>query len=124
MKYKRFEDIPAWKQARQFVKEVYKICNPESFKNDFDLMRQIRRASVSIMLNIAEGFERKTNKDFARFINNSKASAGEVRCAFYIALDAGFLTETQFDFLYMEVISISKQLSKFEKYLLETDFKK
>jgi len=124
MKYECFEEMPVWQQARQFVKKVYKICNIQDFKNDYDLMNQIRRASVSIMLNIAEGFERKTNKDFARFINNSKASAGETRCGFYISFDAGYLTEELFDSSLKDIISISKQLSKFGQYLLESDHKK
>jgi four helix bundle protein len=124
MKYEYFEDIPLWQQARQFVKKIYTICNHVTFKKDYDLISQIRRAGVSIMLNIAEGFERKTNKDFARFINNSKASSGEVRCALYIGLDVGYLTEDQFNLLLKEITSISKQLSKFEKYLLESDHKK
>jgi len=124
MKYECFEEMPVWQQARQFVKKVYKICNIKTFKNDYDLMNQIRRASVSIMLNIAEGFERKSNKDFARFINNAKASAGEVRCGFYISLDAEYLTKELFDSLLTDVTSISKQLSKFEQYLLESDHKK
>lgn len=121
MKYKQFEDMPIWKEARRFVYEIYQICNPVSFKNDFDLMRQIRRASASVLLNIAEGFERKSNKDFARFINNAKASAGEARCGLYIALDAGYISEKLFNDFLDKTISISNQLSKFGKYLIDSN---
>ncbi len=124
MKYERFENIPVWKQARKFVKEVYLACNSKTFHNDFDLLSQIRRASTSIILNIAEGFERKTNKDFARFINQSKASAGEVRCALYIGYDVGFISKEMFTSFFSEIVSISKQLAKYELYLRRTDHKK
>jgi four helix bundle protein len=70
------------------------------------------------LLNIAEGFERRSNKDFARFINTSKASAAEVRCGLYIALDLGYINQEEFKYLFIEITSISRQLSKFEEYLL------
>jgi len=120
MKYKRFEEIPVWRQARKFTKTIYKTCSKTAFKNDFSLMDQIRRASVSIMLNIAEGFERRSNKEFARFVNIAKASAAEVRCVFYVALDEEYISQAKFDNLFEEITSISNQLAKFEKYLLET----
>ena len=120
MKYNSFEEIPVWQQVRAFIKLIYTVCNKDNFKNDFSLMDQIRRASVSILLNISEGFEKKSNKDFARFINQSKASAGEVRCALYITLDLDYISDEQFNTLFKEVKSISNQLFKFEKYLLDT----
>ncbi|MBU0727520.1 four helix bundle protein [Patescibacteria group bacterium] len=123
MKYEKFEDIPVWIQTRSFLKLIYSLCNKASFQNDYSLMDQIRRASVSILLNLSEGFERKTNKDFARFINQSKASAGEVRCALYIAFDLGYISKEQFGMLITEIISIGNQLYKFEKYLLNTHIK-
>lgn len=123
MKYEKFEDIPVWIQARLFIELIYSICNKNNFRNDYSLMDQVRRASVSILLNISEGFEKRSNKDFARFINHSKASAGEVRCALYIALDLNYISEEQFNMLATEVVSIGNQLYKFEKYLLNTHIK-
>ncbi|PIZ71852.1 four helix bundle protein [Candidatus Peregrinibacteria bacterium CG_4_10_14_0_2_um_filter_43_11] len=120
MKYQKFEDLPIWKAARIFVKSIYQNCSSEKFNNDYALANQLRRASTSVMLNIAEGFERKSNKDFARFINNAKASAGEIRCALYIGYDLNYLEKDEFDRLFEEIISISNQLFKFEQYLLST----
>lgn len=120
MKYKYFEDLPVWQDARKFVSAIYDLTNPINLKRDYPLMDQIRRASLSISLNIAEGFERKSNKDFSRFINTSKASAGECRAVLYIALDLGYITNDKFT-KYMELARcLSYQLSRFEKYLLST----
>ena len=123
MIYAQFEDIPVWQQAREFVVKIYLITKKD-FNNDFELMNQIRRAALSILLNIAEGFERKSNKDFARFINQAKASAGECRAALYIAFDLGYIVKNKFEELITNVISISKQLSKFENYLVNSSYKK
>lgn len=116
MSYTQFEQMPAWKQVRVLVKDIYRICDRISFKNDYDLLSQIRRAGTSILLSISEGFERRTNKDFARFINQAKASSGELRCALNIALVIGYLNEKFFIELKNESISISNQLAKFEQY--------
>jgi four helix bundle protein len=80
----------------------------------------LRRASLSIVLNLAEGFERKTNKDFARFVSNAKGSAGECRSIFYIALDLGYLSESEFMEFKNKIINISRQLSKFADYLVKS----
>lgn len=122
MIYSQFEDIPIWQQVRIFVKKIYLITKI-GFKNDFELRGQMRRASLSILLNISEGFERRTNKDFARFINTAKASAGECRAALYVSYDLNYLTENKFIELKEDAISISRQLSKFEKYLLSSKHK-
>jgi len=119
MKYNKFEDIPVWQEAREFVSEIYDITS-KHFKKDFDLIKQLRRAALSIVLNIAEGFERKSNKDFARFINNAKGSAGECRAVFYIALDLKYLPESDFIQIREKTINISRQLSKFADYLIRS----
>ncbi|PIZ72560.1 four helix bundle protein [Candidatus Peregrinibacteria bacterium CG_4_10_14_0_2_um_filter_43_11] len=123
MQYKTFEEIPVWQSTRDFVAKIYRITENQ-FKKDFGLMDQLRRASVSILLNISEGFERKTNIDFARFINQAKGSSGECRAVFYIALDNGYITQIQFDELVEKAISISRQLSKFGSYLTASHAKK
>jgi len=119
MVYSNFEQVPVWQQSRQFVAQIYGLTDT-NFKRDYDLIGQIRRASLSIPLNIAEGFERKTNKDFARFVNMAKASAGECRAALYLAHDLGYLTAEMLDNLLKKIISISEQLSKFSEYLMKT----
>ena len=116
-KFKSFEEITSWRKSRIFNKRIYEITENESFKRDFDLVRQIRRASISISSNIAEGFERNTDKEFIYFLYVSKASAGEVRSQLYLALDLNYVSQIEFDELYLNVSDISKLISGFIKYL-------
>ncbi|MFI0492059.1 four helix bundle protein [Flavobacterium sp.] len=88
-----------------------------NFKKDFDLIRQIRRASISITSNIAEGFERNTDKEFIYFLYVAKASAGEVRSQLYLAFDLNYITKQESEELLESVTEISKLLSGFIKYL-------
>jgi len=90
MKIKTFEDIESWKKARALTNEIYKITGAGTFARDFGLKDQIRRASVSILSNIAEGFERGGDKEFSQFLAIAKGSCGEVRAQLYIALDQKF----------------------------------
>ena len=116
-KIERFEDIEAWKKARELTKEIYKISSAGAFAKDFSLKDQIRRASISIMLNIAEGFARKTDKDFARFLVHSHGSAAEVQSALYVAIDQNYITQDKFKFLYSLTEETSKMIMKFALYL-------
>lgn len=116
-KINSFEEINAWKESRDFNKAIYGLTNKGDFEKDIDLKRQIRRASVSISSNIAEGFERNTNKEFIHFLYISKASAGEVRSQLYLALDLGYMEEKEFILLKEKIENISKMLSGFIKYL-------
>ncbi len=116
-KIKRFEDIEAWKKARKLTKEIYKISSTGQFAKDFGLKDQIRRASISIMLNIAEGFARKTDKEFAQFLVHSHGSTAEVQSALYVALDQKYLTSEHFKFLYSLAEEISKMIMNFTIYL-------
>ena len=95
------------------VKEVYSAGNSGKFAKDFGLRDQIRRASVSIMLNIAEGFARKTNKEFCQFLVIAHGSAAEVQAALYVALDQDYLSETEFKKLYGLADDISKKILGF-----------
>ena len=113
----RFEDIESWKMARLLTKDVYLITYKNLFRKDFGLVDQIRRATVSVMSNIAEGFERRTNKEFIQFLYISKASAGEVRSQLYTALDLNYINEKEFKDLYSRTESISQRISAFIKYL-------
>lgn len=93
----RFEDLIAWKKARELARSIYEITRQDRFAKDFGLAGQIQRAAVSIMSNIAEGYERGNQGDFHRFLSIAKASCAEVRSQLYIALDIGYLTKTDFD---------------------------
>lgn len=92
---KRFEEIKAWQEARVLAKMVYEVTQSGSFAKDFGLRDQIRRAAVSVGSNIAEGFERNGNKEFAKFLWIAKGSAGEVVSQLYTAFDVNYITEEQ-----------------------------
>lgn len=116
-KFSSFEEINSWQKARALNKKIYLITDGEAFRRDFDLARQIRRSSVSISSNIAEGFERNTDKEFAHFLFIAKGSAGEVRSQLYLALDLNYITPEVFNELLVEISEISMLLSGFIKYL-------
>lgn len=119
MKYKLFEELPVWRDCKDFTVQIYHLSEKHLYKH-FSLKDQLLRAALSMPLNVSEGFERKTNKEFARYINIAKASAGEVRAILIIAHDIGYIPTDAFDSLQQKIISISKQLSKFHKYLLDS----
>ena len=98
----RFEDISAWQQGRDLVNEVYRFTRLASFSKDFGLRDQIQRAAVSICSNIAEGFERRGNKEFIKFLWIAKGSAAEVASQLYHAKDFGYVTDEQFEKLYAD----------------------
>jgi four helix bundle protein len=85
--FKRFEDIQAWQTARVLAKRIYLVSRNGDFATDYDLGRQVRRSAVSIMANIAEGQGRRTDKDFANFINLALGSLAETKSHVYLALD-------------------------------------
>lgn len=96
-KVEKFEDLIAWQKARILTKQVYLVTRQDAFARDFGLSSQIQRASVSIMSNFAEGFERGKRGEFHQFLSIAKASCAEVRTQLYIAFDVGYLTQFQFD---------------------------
>ena len=96
MKIQRFEDLEAWQIARELTNKIYSISRKESIRRDYGFVDQIRRAAISIMNNIAEGFERGSNKDFVRFLFIARGSAGEVRSMLYVGLDQGYLADDTF----------------------------
>ncbi len=125
MKYNYFEDLPVWQQSRAFVGHVYSLINTNiNLRKDFSLVDQLKRASYSIMLNIAEGFERGGNKEFANFVNIAKGSAGEVRSILYILLDNSYISKEKFEITKKEILEISTSLSNFRKYLLNHQYYK
>lgn len=120
-KLNSFEEIIAWQKARELNAEIYKITTDNTlFSKDYGLRDQMRRASVSVSSNIAEGFERETTKEFIRFLYIAKASAGEFRSQLYLALDLDYLSIEEFNSLSLKINDISKLLSGFLKYLIST----
>lgn len=118
MYYKNFEDVPVWQKARGFVKDVFDLIKAnKKLSLDYSLADQFRRAAYSIMLNIAEGFERGSNKDFAHFVTIAKASAGEVRAILYVLSDNGYIAENDFTKMKEKIVELSTHLYNFEKYL-------
>ena len=118
MKIEKFEDIKAWQEARELVRLVYKAINEnKEFGKDFRLVNQIQGSAVSIMANIAEGFARKSDKEFVQYLFVSKASAAEVQSHLYVALDQNFISNRQFDDIYKKADSVSRMNSNFIKYL-------
>lgn len=113
----RFEEIEAWKTARQLTNTVYELSNQAGFNRDFGLRDQIRRASVSVMSNIAEGFESRTDIQFLNFLGVAKASAGEVRAQLYVAFDQKYIAEEQFKDAYSMAETCARQIAKFIAYL-------
>lgn len=93
----RFEDLIAWQKARELTKAIYAVTQRGTFARNYGLTGQIQRASVSVMSNLAEGFERGGDGDFHCFLVLAKASCAEVRSQLYVALDTGYLNATQFN---------------------------
>jgi four helix bundle protein len=113
----RFEEIEAWKTARELTNLVYALSNQGSFGRDFGLRDQMRRAAVSILSNIAEGFESRTQALFIDFLGRAKGSAGELRAQAYVALDVGYLSQSQFEQVLNLVEKCSSQIARFIAYL-------
>ena len=118
MKISRFEDLEIWQQARELTRWVYKLTANGRFSRDYGLKDQMRRASVSIMANIAEGFSRRGDKEFTQFLFVAKSSAAELQSHAYVALDQDYITDTDFKGLYESLDHISRMLSNFIKRLL------
>ncbi len=112
-----FEDLEIWKKARVLVRNVYKATAAGPFAKDFGLRDQLRRATVSIVSNIAEGFERSGNREFIHFLYLAKGSAGEARTQLYVALDLLYLPDGLFKELNAAVLMLSKQVGAFINYL-------
>lgn len=113
----RFEEIEAWKNARKLTRLIYEYSSRSDFSRDFALQNQIRRSTVSIMSNIAEGFESHTQPLFIKYLGHSKASTGETRSQLYIAYDLGYITEKEFKLTYELTNIINSQIYKFVQYL-------
>ncbi|GIL12657.1 MAG: four helix bundle protein [Chloroflexota bacterium] len=104
----RFEELIAWQKARELTKTIYEIAPSAKFAKDFGLSAQIQRAAVSIMSNIAEGFERDNRGDFHRFLSIAKGSCAEVQSQLYIAFDVGYLSPNEFQNLKTQAEEVAR----------------
>ncbi len=114
---KRFEDLEVWQRAKDLTNLIYRHSTDGTFSRDFGLRDQMRRAAVSIMSNIAEGFESQTQAMFIKYLAYAKGSAGELRAQLYIARDQGYITAEDFNTMFSTAEICSKQLSRFIQYL-------
>ena len=115
---KHFEEIEAWKTGRELTRYIYDLCKEGALGRDFGLRDQLCRASVSIMSNIAEGFEdRRSESTFLSYLAIAKGSAGEVRSLLYVASDCGYINQEQFDKAFNLCVVCSKQIYKFIQYI-------
>ena len=122
--YKQFEDLEIWRLANDIAVKFYEVTETGQLKNDWGLKDQIRRAAASISNNIAEGFEYDNNTDFIRFLRYSKGSAGELRNQLIILKRVGYVSDEFYDDMHQSVVSLSKQIAGFRKYLIEFESKK
>ena len=106
--FKRFEEIIGWQKARDLTREVYSFTSRSAVSRDFGFRDQIRGAAVSSMSNIAEGFDRKTDREFQRFLYISRASASEVQSLLYVALDQEYIEKAKFDTVYALADEVKK----------------
>jgi len=117
MKIKRFEDLDCWQEARLITRTIYGITTNGSFKKDYSLTDQVRRAATSILANIAEGFSRQGDREFTQFLFISKSSASELQSHLYVALDQKYISQEEFTSLYELLESTQKRISNLIKYL-------
>lgn len=118
----RFEDLEIWLSAREFAKAIFQTyTSSENFNKDFELKNQINSSSGSVMDNIAEGFERGSRNEFVNFLSFGKASAAESKSQLYRALDRIYISQNEFESLYLKADTVCKKIGAFMKYLNSTD---
>ena len=117
MKISPFEDLDCWQEAHALVRKIYDATKDGSFKRDMRLTSQVQAAATSCMANIAEGFERRSDKEFVQFLYIAMASTAEVKSHLYVALDQAYIEKKQFDDIYDQAIKTSKMISSLIKYL-------
>jgi four helix bundle protein len=115
MQIKNFEDLEIWQLARRLTQEIYTLGRTPKFAKDYALKDQMQRAAVSIMSNIAEGFERAGNQEFAQYLYVAKASCGEVRSQLYVALDQEYLEQKKTN----DLLAVMQRLSVMIKHLID-----
>ncbi len=120
-KVERFEDLFIWQKAVEFAKDIYFITEKPGLKNDFGLKNQMRNAAVSISSNIAEGFERRSRKEYLNFLNIAKGSAGEIRSQLFIAFEIGFIEKEELELLREKAKFLSGSITNHSKAISASD---
>ena len=118
-----FEDLECWRKARQLTRRVYEVSDRGRFARDFTLKDQIRRASVAVMSNIAEGLDRDGNAEFVHFLSIAKGSAAEVRAQLYVSLDQSYLDEEEFQELALLTAETARIIGGLMKYLRNSEYR-
>jgi four helix bundle protein len=113
----RFEDLDVWKRARRLANLIYDFTEGEALKRDFALRDQMRRAAISVLSNIAEGFESRTQVMFIEYLGRAKSSCGELRAQIYLALDRKYISQEQFEKAVEEAQICSRQIASLSRYL-------
>lgn len=120
MKYQKFEDLPIWQEAIKITKIVYDHSANDKWRKDFGLRDQIRRAIISVSSNIVEGFEKRSNNEFARFLKIAKGSLAETKNQLYVALEIGYITQKEFNLLDEKLTSLARQIGGLINYLVKS----
>jgi four helix bundle protein len=123
MAVKQFEDLEVWQEARRLTQTIYRVTKLERFSKDFALRDQVQRAAVSVMSNIAEGFERGGNQEFIQFLYVAKASCGEVRSQIYVAQDQGYMSKTDLEESIIDFRRLSGMIGNLINYLRRSGMK-
>ena len=123
MKVERFEDLVIYQKSRELAKQVYEITRQGEFKFDTRFVQQIRAAAGSVSDNIAEGFERQSNKEFKNFLFIAKGPCGEVRSQLNRAFDVGFITKEKYEQRYDDALKLSISINNFIRSIKDSDFK-
>jgi four helix bundle protein len=113
----RFEDIQAWQEARHLCTSTYQLTRNANFRSDFGLREQAQRAAISIMANIAEGFDSRSNSEFIRFLYYALRSASELQSHFYVAKDQSYILAAEFAAVYQMASNVKGMIFKFIEYL-------
>jgi len=117
---KRFEDLECWQEARKFVQLIYRLTKKKHFSQDFRLVGQITDSAVSSMANIAEGFHRRSNRDFMKFLDYSRSSVAETVSHSYVALDQHYINEKELDIINAQADTVWRKVNNFIAYLNKT----
>jgi len=123
MNFKTFEDIEAWQKGRLVVKEIYSITKTENISKDYALCNQMRRAAISIISNIAEGFDRDGNKEFIQFLSIAKGSCSELLAQCIVAHDIGYINEDVLKDLRKELVAVNNLVGGLMVYLKKSGIK-
>lgn len=123
MTVKKFEDLKIWQEARILTRRIYEVTAKEPFRRDYELSDQMRRSAVSVMANIAEGFERCNNKEFVQFLFIAKSSCGELRSHLYVAVDQHYLSDSEHSELSTQAAGLTTMIYNLIEYLKKTPIK-